>query len=455
MIRRTLLGLGLVVVVLLAGLRAAPQGSPGGVHDGDRSNWPQFRGLQAGVADDDPALPDTWSTTQNVLWKVEIPGNGWSSPIVWGNHVFVTSAINTEGNDTRKATYYRGESGSTTAIHRWVVYDVDLTTGRVRWQREVATAVPPGKHLKNSYATETPATDGQRVYAYFGNVGLFAFDMNGTPLWSKTIGPFKTSDFGTSGSPVVYKDRIYIVNDNLEQSFLAAYDSKTGNEVWRVNRDENSNYSTPFIWESGQRTEIVTTGARRVRSYDLNGKLLWDMSGLTGIHIPTPFAKHGLLYITSGFRAEDFRPIYAIRGGGSGDISLKKGETSNEYIAWMSPTLGSYTPSGLVYGDYYYTLYDTSFLMCHDAKTGKEIYSKRRLSAGSTGFSASPWAYNGKIFAMSEDGDTFVVQAGPEFKILGKNSLDEMTLATPAVVRGSLIVRTASKLYRIGKNGTG
>ena len=195
----------------------------------------------------------------------------------------------------------------------------------------------------------------------------------------------------------------------------------------------------------------MTAGSRRVRSYDLAGTLLWEMSGMSSLHIPTPFARNGLLYINSGFRVDPFRPTYAIRVGAAGDISLKQGETSNQYIAWFYPTLGSYNPSSLVYGDYYYTLYDTSFLTCNDARTGKEIYGRQRIGAESTGFSASPWAYNGKIFAMSEDGDTFVIQPGPEFKVLGKNSLNEMTLATPAVVNGSLIIRTASKLYRVAK----
>jgi len=374
---------------------------------------------------------------------------------VWGDHVFVTSAVNTAEVTRPTARAYTGtDVAPTSAIHRWVVYDVDFKTGKIRWQREVGSAVPSeAKHMKNSYASETPATDGQRVYAYFGAVGLFAFDMNGKPLWSQPMGPVKTrQSWGPAASPIVYKDRVYIVSDSEDRSFIAAYNAKTGDEVWRVNRDEGSNWSTPFVWENELRTELVTAGSRKVRSYDLSGTLLWEMSGMSSLHIPTPFARNGLLYINSGFRADQFRPVYAIRVGATGDISLKQGETSNQYIVWFYPTLGSYNPSSLVYGDYYYTLYDTSFLTCNDAKTGKEIYGRQRISGESTGFSASPWAYNGKIFAMSEDGDTYVIQPGPEFKVLGKNSLNEMTLATPAVVNGSLVIRTASKLYRVAKN---
>jgi outer membrane protein assembly factor BamB len=421
------------------------------------TNWPQFRGPQGGVAADDPRLPDTWSSSQNILWKSEVPGTGWSSPSVWGDHIFLTSTVNTEQNDRPALKVYTAaEVAPTKAVLRWVVYNFDFKTGKLVWEREVARAVPSqAKHMKNSYASETPATDGERVYAYFGSVGLFAFDMNGKAIWSKRMGPFKTrSDWGPAASPIVYRGRVYVVNDNDEQSFMTAFDAKTGAEVWHVNREEGTNWSTPFVWENDRRTEIVTTGSRRLRSYDLNGNLLWEMGGLSSLHIPTPFARHGLLYVNSGFRADSNRPVFAIRPGATGDISLKSGETSNQFIVWSHPTLGSYNPSSLAYGDYYYTLYDTSFLTCYDARTGKEVYGRQRISGESTGFSASPWAYNGKIFAISEDGDTFVLQPGPTFKVIGKNSLDEMTLATPAVANGSLIVRTASKLYRISNAGS-
>jgi hypothetical protein len=218
-----------------------------------------------------------------------------------------------------------------------------------------------------------------------------------------------------------------------------------------VTRAEGTNWSTPFVWEHDQRTEIVTSGSDRVRSYDLSGKLLWELSGMSTISIPTPFSRHGLLYISSGYVGDALRPAYAIRPGGSGDISLKGDETTNAYVVWSSKTGAPYNPTPLVYGNYYYTLFDRGFFTNHDARTGTEIYSRQRITADASGFTASPWAYNGRIFAMSEDGDTYVLQAGTEFKLLGKNSLNEMTLATPAVARGSLIIRTATKLYRFSK----
>jgi len=319
------------------------------------------------------------------------------------------------------------------------------------------------RHIKNSYASETPVTDGERVYVYFGSIGLVAaLDYSGRPVWTKDIGAFNTQvELGTAASPVLYQDRLYIVNDNTTQSFMVAFDKRTGDEIWRVDREERGNWSTPFVWENELRTEIVTSGTGKVRAYDLDGKLLWELSGMSVLTIPTPFAKHGLLYISSGYPGGALRPVYAIRPGASGDISLwpPQGDElggfpgqrkSSRYVAWSYSLLGTYNTSALVYGDYYYTLLDRGLLVCHNARTGEEIYGRQRIAPGS-GFTASPWAYNGKIFLLSEDGDTYVIQAGPQFKLLGRNSLDEMALATPAVVRGSLMLRTQSKLYRIAR----
>ena len=447
----------LVPVTALSLLVALVVPDAANAQDEAEAEWPQFRGLRAGAVADDPALPDTWSETENVAWTVDIPGLGWSSPVVWGDHIFITSAISAgEERAPVPGLYDPGEGyGKTrsTAEHRWMVYDIDVETGAIRWARELEQMVPPEfKHLKNSFASETPVTDGRRVYVYFGGAGLVAaLNMSGETVWRANVGVFNGGqEFGSAASPVLHDGRLYIVNDNTTRSFLTAFDTATGEEIWRIDRDESENWSTPFVWENELRTEIVTTGRRKIRSYDLDGNQLWELGGMTGNVVPTPFARYELLYLSSGYPGAFPRPVYAVRPGASGDISLAEGETSNEHIAWYQPRLGTYSTSALVYGDYYYTLLDRGFLLCHDARTGEEIYGRQRIAPGH-GFTASPWGYNGKVFVLSEDGETYVIEAGPEFKISHTNTLDEMALATPAVVRGSLFLRTQTKLYRITK----
>ena len=418
-------------------------------------DWPQFRGPGARGVAEGTDLPDSWDTNQNVRWKVDIPGSGWSSPVVWGNKIIVTSVIN-EGQteEPKKGLYYGGNREDIpTDTHHWMIYCVDWETGKLLWERKAFEGRPGGsRHLKNTFASETPVIDGERVYVYFGNLGVFCYDLSGELVWSTSWNPVQTSyGWGTAASPVLHEDTLYIVNDNEDDSFMVALDRESGEERWRVNRDEGSNWATPLVWENTQRTEIVTSGRNKVRSYDLNGKLLWELSGMSSITIPTPFASQGLIYISSGYVGDELRPVYAVKPGASGDISLGPDNTSNEYIVWSQRQAGPYNPSPLVYGDYYYTLLDRGFLTCHKALTGELVYGKRRLERGASAFTSSPWAYDGKVFCLSEDGDTFVIQAGPEFKLLGKNPLGEMCMATPAISRGSLIIRTASKLYRIAE----
>jgi outer membrane protein assembly factor BamB len=434
----------------------------GAVAAGD--NWPRFRGDDGGVAADDPRLPDEWGPATNIAWRFDVPGWSWSSPVVWRDHVFVVTAVNTADTDPRlpvSAYVARSSGGPMTfkditapaAPHRWVLYDLDARTGKVRWEREVARSAPvKSRHLKNSYASETPVTDGERVYVYFGHLGLYAFDFNGSLAWSQPMRAREMlTGFGTAKSPVVDDERVYIVDDNEEQSFIAAFDKKTGAERWRIDRKETSNWTTPYVWKNDRRTEIVTAGTGGVQAYGTDGRLLWQLTGMSNFAVPSPFSSGGLLYVTSGYTGNPLRPAYAIRPGASGDITLAANQTSSEHIAWSHPTLGPFHPSALVYRGCYYTLHDRGFLTCNDPATGKEIYPRQRIATDVVGFTASPWAYNGKLFALSEDGDTYVIQAGPEFKVVGKNSLGEMSLATPAVADGSLFLRTVSRLYRISK----
>ena len=421
-------------------------------------NWPQFRGADSsGVGQDHPGLPDTWSATENVVWKTDVAGRGWSSPIVWGDKIFLTTVVNTgESEPPKKGLYFGGDRKEPPQTeHIWKVICLDLKSGRVVWDTVCHQGVPATPmHVKNSYASETPVTDGNYVYTYFGNVGLFCFSMDGELVWSKQMEPKKTAnDWGTAASPILFDGRLYLVNDNHEDSTLTAMNAETGEQIWQVVRDERSNWSTPYVWQNELRTEIITPGTKRIRSYDLDGNLLYELGGASSITIATPYSRFGLLYVSSGYVLDSKKPLFAILPGAKGDISLEDGKTSSEYIAWSQPKAAPYNPTTIVYGDYLYSLLDQGFLACYDAKSGEEVYSKQRIPNGRA-FTSSPWAYNDKLFCANEDGVTFVIQAGPEFKVCGPNELQEedMCMATPAIVGAKLLIRTAARLYCLSKD---
>ena len=421
--------------------------------------WPQFRGPESRGVSENADLPERWSTTENVEWKIAVPGRGWSCPIVWGDKVFITTVVSQgEMEAPKKGLYFGGERKEPPSVqHRWLLLCYNLKSGVELWRAEAHRGIPPNQlHIKNTYASETPITDGERVYAYFGNVGLFCYDLLGKQQWPATNWPpvHTRYGWGSAASPALHDGRLFIVNDNEDSSFVAALDAKTGRELWRKTRDEKSNWSTPYIWKNEKRVELITTGSNKVRSYDLDGAVLWELSGMSSIVIPTPFAAHGLLYVCSGYVGDKSRPVYAIKPGATGDITLKPGETTNQFVAWSLPLGAPYNPSPLVYKDYFYVLFDFGFLSCHQARTGTEVYEKERVRPeGPTAFTASPWAYRDKIFALSEDGDTYVFKPGPEFKVVGKNSLDEMCMATPALAGDRLLIRTLTQLYSIRNAG--
>ena len=419
-------------------------------------SWSEFRGPGArGIAADDPFLPDTWSTRQNIVWQTDLPGRGWSSPIVWNDQIFLQTAVNADVGAAPKKGFFGGSQQYSAPAdeHRWSVYSIDFRDGRTRWVRELHRAVPKGsRHPKNSYASETSVTDGQRLYVHIGDLATYCLDMAGNVVWSKDWPVYETRyGYGTASSPALHDGRLIILNDNETHSYMIALDAVTGRELWRVDRDEPTTWSTPYVWRNEQRTEIVTAGTKKVRAYSLDGELLWEISGMSSISIPTPFSADGLLYVTSGYRGDRERPVYAIRPGASGDITLASGTTSNWYIAWSLPQGGPYVTSPVLYRGLYYTLLDQGYLTCHDAKTGREIYGKQRIDPASGNFTTSPWAYNGRLFCLSEDGDTYVIQAAPQFKMLWKNSIDDLCMASPAIANRSLVLRTFTKLYRIGK----
>lgn len=441
--------------------------------------WPGFRGhAMSGVAPK-ANLPDQWSTTQNVKWSVPVAGNGWSSPIVWGDTVYVTTAIGTRdfkqpssglfGNDYVAELQAQGITGEElkkrlqerdnempgdAAELRYMLYALDAATGRTKWEREAVKMVPGGgRHRKNTYASETPFTDGERIYASFGqNVGLFVFTMDGTPVWKKQWTPQPIYlDFGTASSPIVHEGRVYLVHDNEQLSYITALDAKTGDELWRTERPAaglpKSSWMTPFVWQHPQRTEIVTTGHGMVISYGLDGKELWR---ITGMAMPTASAMawDGMLYVGTGSQGDANRPFMAVKPGAAGDITPKE-NMSTEFVRWMQPRAAGYTPSALVRAGKVFLVHDTGILAVLDAKTGKQHY-KVRIGGGGHTFSASPVASGSRVYFLSEDGVTFVLGTGDRYEEIAKNELDEMSLASPAIAGNALYIRTQSKLFKIG-----
>ena len=463
---QTVLGVS-AVVAAIAG-PAAPE-----------MTWPGFRGHEMSGIAPNARIPEQWDTTRNVKWAAPIAGNGWSSPIVWGDTVYVTSAVGTKpfkqpstglyGNDYIAELQAQGVTGAEllkkvqerdnempgeAAELRYMLYALDARTGKVKWEREAIKAVPGGgRHRKNTFASETPFTDGERIYASFGqNVGLFVFSMDGKPLWKKQWPPQPIYlDFGTASSPVVHDGRVYLLHDSEQQSCIIALDAKTGDEVWRTERPNTgmpkSSWMTPFVWKNAQRTEIVTTGHSMVISYGLDGKELWR---ITGMSMPTasPVSADGLLYVGTGSQGDANRPFMAVKPGASGDISLTPGTTSNEYVVWMQPRVAGYTPSAIVHAGKAYLVHDTGILTVLDAKTGKQIY-KVRVGGGGHTFSASPVATASRLYFLTEEGVTFVLDSGDIYREVARNDLGEMSLASPAIAGNAVYIRTQTKLYKI------
>jgi outer membrane protein assembly factor BamB len=423
----------------------------------DEANWPQFRGPGSrGLPAESARPPAEWSAARNIAWQTEVAGLGWSSPVVWAGKIFITSVARVAGDEPAQMGLYLGKSRGE-GDHRFLVMCFESGSGRLLWEREVHRGVPARAiHLKNSFASATAVTDGQRVVALFHDLGLFAFDLDGKPLWRLPVKATKTrSDFGHGGSPVLHAGRVYLVDDNEDESYAAAYDAATGKEVWRLARDRETNYTTPLVWTETEPAQLIVPATKRTIAYDLDGKEIWSFTGgFSKLTIATPFTAHGLLYVSSGYFQDPVRGLFVIKPGARGDITLRNGATSSAAIAWSDPKIAPYNPTPLVFGQELYILYDQGMLSCYDALTGRAHYEKIRLTppAGGLagGFTASPWAHDGKIFCLSERAETFVVKAGPQFALLGCNSLDpEPCLATPALVGDALILRTASRLYSI------
>lgn len=419
-----------------------------------QSHWPQFRGPDARGIGHSNDLPIQWSTNENVSWQVEVPGRGWSSPVIWGDRLFLTTVVS-EGPEElpKKGLYFGGERKASEHPHRWIMLCLDRHSGKTLWTKELFTAVPTSSiHVKNSHASETPVADANHVYALFGQIGLFCLTHDGDLIWSKSFDARETRyGWGSSISPVIHDNQLFVVRDFETESELTAFDTKSGKELWRVPRDEPTNFATPYIWAHPDRTELVVPGRNKVRSYSLDGKVLWSLKGMSTITIPTPFEADGLLYLCAGYvgdRETPNKPVYAVRPGGSGDLAPVDGTEGESFIAWMEPNAAPYNPSALVYKERFYVLWDFGFLNCRNARTGVEVYDKQRLNpTGTAAFTSSPWAYRDRIFCLSEDGDTYVIKAGDAYEVERINSLGEMCMATPAMADGGLYIRTLTKLW--------
>ncbi|HLW75811.1 MAG TPA: PQQ-binding-like beta-propeller repeat protein [Bryobacteraceae bacterium] len=449
--------------------------------------WPGFRGPLSNPAVSNSNLPEKWSAaghkTENIEWTADIPGLGWSSPIVAGNSVFITTVV-TDGKAKQPQTgvdysnqyvaelQQQGVKGqelldrlnardfelpSEVSLH-YFLYSIDLETGKTNWKREFYAGHPPGgRHRKNSFCSETPVTDGKRVYVYITSLGLWAYDLAGNQVWKTPLENLPTIlNFGTASSPTLLGNLVVIVNDNEKQEFIAAFDTDTGKQVWRTNRqihvkgsDRQTGWSTPYVWKNEKRTEIVTIGPGLAISYDPDGKELWRIAGMAAMPIPSPFAYDGLLYLNGGSSAI----VAAIKPGATGDLTTPDGAKLNDFVAWLKPRAGTYLPTELGYQGGIYVLTNNGILTRFDAKTGDQTF-KARVGGGGD-FSASPWGYNGKIFCLNEEGKTFVIRAadkgdkGDKYEELGSNDLDEMTLATPALAGDRVILRTENHLYSI------
>ena len=419
-------------------------------------NWPSFRGNNASGVAESKKAPTTWSVdkSQNIVWKTSIPGLSHASPIVWDNRVFVITAIS--DSKTGFVAKDRGIGLAEDSVkHIWRIYSLDKKSGRILWSNTAYEGVPRARrHVKATQANSTPVTDGRYVCALFGSEGLDCYDLNGKLIWKKDLGILNPglwddpdSSWGHSSSPIIYKDLVIIQADGHKQSFIAAFNLKDGSQAWRVDRGEITSWTTPSVSVEPKRDVLIVNGGRFIRGYDpLTGKELWRFSdNNTQVKMQAPLVANGLIYITGGYPAG--RPMFVFRPGAMGDISLKPDQDTNDFIAWKSTKGSPYTPTPVIYGDLLYVCADNGVLTSYDAKTGSMIYQERLPSS----FSASPVATDGKLYLASEDGDVFVVRAGPKFELLATNVMGQPLMATPAISDGLLILRTTDFVYAVGE----
>ncbi|MCU1265847.1 MAG: hypothetical protein JWM21_2165 [Acidobacteria bacterium] len=416
-------------------------------------NWPQWRGPDGQGISVEKGLPVEWSATKNVKWKTAITGRGHSSPIVWGKKIFLTTALDgavipgrtpgvthklSDGTD-----FVHPDAVGANLRHTFKVICIDRESGKILWDRIAYEGpVKDSRHKVASFASSTPATDGKYVFAFFGSEGLYAYDYNGKLVWKQDLGTLGTASVGYGVSPILYENLVIMqCDDSGGHSFIAAFDKKTGKEAWRAARAVDITWSTPVLVHTGKRTELIAAAAEAIISYDpATGKELWRHKGLESNAVPTPVVSRDLVVVTSG---SPLKIALALRAGGSGDV------TGTPSLVWSYKKGTAYVPSPILYGEYVYLMTGNGSISCLDAQTGKVEYEGARVPKA-TMFLASPVAFEGKILLTSEEGDTFILKAGPKHEVLRTNSLGEPVYASPAIADGRIFIRGENNLYAIG-----
>lgn len=446
-------------ITLTVGARAPARPAFGTTNE----NWPSFRGPQASGIAARQNLPDRWDarTGENILWRTQIPGLAHSSPVVWGNRIFVTTAVSSDPNATfRPGLYGDGDASKDRTRHRWMLYALDKRSGKILWERIAHEGVPIDKrHIKSTYANSTPATDGRIVVAWFGSQGVYAYDVNGRFLWKVDLGrldfgayDIPTYEWGSASSPIIWNNLVILQCDTQDDSFMLALDATTGKTIWKTEREEIPSWGTPTVATTSSGPELVANASNFIRGYDpRTGKELWRLGRSSKITAPTPVFADGMFVIASGRAPE--RPIFVVRAGARGDITLPEGKTSSEAVAWSRTGRGSYMPTPLIYDNILYVLANNGLLDAYDLPTGEEIYRQRLPLIGS-GYSASPIAADGKLYLSNEDGEMLVIAAGRNFTHIATNTMGEMLMATPALSDGVMYVRSSKSLFAIGRKIT-
>src|SRR5262245_12549222 len=431
--------------------KIAEPGNPNG-------NWPSFRGLRAAGVTEKQNLPDRWDgkTGENIRWRTAILGLAHSSPVVWGQRIFVTSAVSSDPKAGFKPGLYGdGDASQDRSSQRWMIYALDKGGGKILWERVAYEGAPREKrHIKSTYASSTPATDGRIVVAWFGSQGVYAYDVNGRLLWKADLGRLNlgaydipTYEWVTASSPIISNNLVILQCDTQDDSFLLALDADTGKQVWKTERDELPSWGTPTVAQTSAGPELVTNASNYIRGYDpRTGKELWRLGRSSKITAPTPLFADDKFVIASGRAPE--RPIFVVRASARGDLTLPEGKTTSDAVVWSRTGRGSYMPTPLVYDGILYVLANNGLLDAYDLRTGEEVYRQRLPLVGS-GFSASPVAADGKLYLSNEDGEMLVITAGRKFEHVATNSMWELLMATPALSEGVMYVRSSQSLFAV------